>query len=171
MRKIRLERRLFPAPPPPPSGTSRPLPAWSEYQELRRKGVTLALLWREYKATHPEGLQCSRFWEGVPGLGGEARRRDAPSAPRRRADVRRLRRPDRAGRRAGDRRAASGAGLRGRARRVELHGRRGDVNAGPAGLDGVAPARLRVLRRVSRAGRPPTTCARPSAAPIATSLT
>ena len=63
MRKIRLERRLFPAPPPPPSGTSRPLPAWSEYQELRRKGVTLALLWREYKATHPEGLQCSRFWE------------------------------------------------------------------------------------------------------------
>ena len=43
-----LERRLFPA--PPPSGTSRPLPAWSEvHQELRRKGVTLSLLWQEYK--------------------------------------------------------------------------------------------------------------------------
>ena len=57
-----LERRLFPA--PPSSGTSRPLPAWSEvHQELRRKGVTLALLWQEYKATHPEGLQYSRFCE------------------------------------------------------------------------------------------------------------
>ena len=32
-----LERRLFPT--PPPSGTSRPLPAWSEvHQELRRTG-------------------------------------------------------------------------------------------------------------------------------------
>ena len=57
-----LERRLFPT--PPPSGTSRPLPAWSDvHQELRRKGVTLALLWQEYKATHPEGLQYSRFCE------------------------------------------------------------------------------------------------------------
>ena len=57
-----LERRLFPA--PPPSGTSRPLPAWSEvHQELRRKGVTLSLLWQEYKETHPEGLQYSRFCE------------------------------------------------------------------------------------------------------------
>ena len=57
-----LERRLFPA--PLPSGTSRPLPAWSEvHQELRRKGVTLSLLWQEYKATHPEGRQYSRFCE------------------------------------------------------------------------------------------------------------
>ena len=57
-----LERRLFPT--PPSSGTSRPLPAWSEvHQELRRKGVTLSLLWQEYKATHPEGLQYSRFCE------------------------------------------------------------------------------------------------------------
>lgn len=57
-----LERRLFPT--PPPSGTSRPLPAWSDvHRELRRKSVTLALLWQEYKATHPEGLQYSRFCE------------------------------------------------------------------------------------------------------------
>ena len=57
-----LERRLFPT--PPSSGTTRPLPAWSEvHQELRRKGVTLSLLWQEYKATHPEGLQYSRFCE------------------------------------------------------------------------------------------------------------
>jgi len=55
-----LERRLFPA--PVPKGTPRPLPVWSEvHGELKRKGVTLALLWQEYKATHPEGLQYSGF--------------------------------------------------------------------------------------------------------------
>ena len=55
-----LERRLFP--PPPPSNTSRPLPKWSEvHRELRRKSVTLSLLWEEYKALHPEGLQYSWF--------------------------------------------------------------------------------------------------------------
>ena len=40
-----LERRLFPA----PSGSSRPLPQWTRaHRELRRKDVTLALLWEEY---------------------------------------------------------------------------------------------------------------------------
>ena len=33
------------------------------HRELRGKGVTLALLWEEYKAVHPEGLQYSRFCE------------------------------------------------------------------------------------------------------------
>ena len=57
-----LERRLFPA--LPPSGPSRPLPEWSEvHRELGRKGVTLSLLWQEYKALHPEGLQYSWFCE------------------------------------------------------------------------------------------------------------
>ena len=57
-----LERRLFP--PPPPSRTARPLPDWSEvHRELRRKSVTLSLLWQEYKETHPEGLQYSWFCE------------------------------------------------------------------------------------------------------------
>ena len=57
-----LERRLFPA--LPSSHTSRPLPDWSEVRRaLRGKNVTLALLWQEYKAIHPEGLQYSRFCE------------------------------------------------------------------------------------------------------------
>ena len=57
-----LERRLFPA--LPSSHTSRPLPDWSEVRrELRGKNVTLALLWEEYKAIHPEGLQYRRFCE------------------------------------------------------------------------------------------------------------
>ena len=55
-----LERRLFPA--PPSSRASRPLPVWSEvHRELRRKSVTLALLWEEYKTLHPDGLQYSWF--------------------------------------------------------------------------------------------------------------
>ena len=40
------------------------LPDWSVVnQEFRRKGVTLALLWDEYKAANPEGFQYSWFCE------------------------------------------------------------------------------------------------------------
>ncbi|MFH1739858.1 MAG: IS21 family transposase, partial [bacterium] len=39
-----------------------PLPDWAEvHRELKRKGVTLSLLWMEYKAQHPGGYQYSRF--------------------------------------------------------------------------------------------------------------
>ncbi len=58
-----LEARLYPAVSQATADT-RPIPDWSEvHQELRRKGVTLRLLWEEYKAVHPEGLQYSRFCE------------------------------------------------------------------------------------------------------------
>jgi transposase len=60
MDEEQLERLLFP--PPPASSRQRPEPDWpSIHQELRRKGVTLALLWQEYKAAHPDGYQHSRF--------------------------------------------------------------------------------------------------------------
>lgn len=40
----------------------RPLPDWEwVYQELRKKGVTLQLLWREYRDTHSTGLGYSQF--------------------------------------------------------------------------------------------------------------
>ena len=41
----------------------RSLPQWSEiHQELHRKGVTLMLLWQEYKEQHPRtGYQYSQF--------------------------------------------------------------------------------------------------------------
>ena len=56
-----LERRLFPS-VPFVAAEHRPLPVWSEvHRELRRKGVTLFLLWQEYKAVHPEGYQYSWF--------------------------------------------------------------------------------------------------------------
>lgn len=56
-----LEARLFPRPHPE---RECPEPDWAEVdQELRRKGVTLSLLWQEYKAEHPEGYQYSRYCE------------------------------------------------------------------------------------------------------------
>lgn len=44
------------------SGPPKPLPDWrSIHEQLRRKGVTLQLLWEEYRQVHPEGYQRSRF--------------------------------------------------------------------------------------------------------------
>ena len=58
-----LEARLFPVAPVEP-GVERAIPDWARvHTERRRKGVTLALLWQEYKAEHPEGLQYSQFCE------------------------------------------------------------------------------------------------------------
>ena len=49
-------------PPAPEPGACRPLPEWSTvHRELRRKGVTLQLLWLEYKAAHPDGFQYTQF--------------------------------------------------------------------------------------------------------------
>ena len=58
-----LERQLFP-PPPAVASDERPVPDWTEvHRELKRKGVTLFLLWQEYKATHAQGFQYSWFCE------------------------------------------------------------------------------------------------------------
>jgi transposase len=55
-----LERALFP--PTAPSSVTRPLPDWSYiHTELRKKAVTLQLLWIEYREQHPEGLGYSQF--------------------------------------------------------------------------------------------------------------
>lgn len=41
---------------------NRPEPDWEYiYKELRKKGVTLQLLWREYRQQHSDGLGYSRF--------------------------------------------------------------------------------------------------------------
>jgi transposase len=65
-----LERKLFaPAGYNPPR--SKPLPDWSHiHAELRRRGVTLALLWQEYRGLHPDAYGYSRFCD----LYGEWRR-------------------------------------------------------------------------------------------------
>jgi transposase len=73
MSETELEHRLFP--PPIPSGETRPLPDFPQvHADLKRKGVTLALLWQEYKADYPDGLQYSQFcdryrlWQGKLGV-------------------------------------------------------------------------------------------------------
>ena len=46
---------------PTPEG-ARHVPDWAKvHQELRRKGVTLQLLWQEYRRDHPEGYGRSQF--------------------------------------------------------------------------------------------------------------
>jgi transposase len=58
-----LERLLFPSRVGDLSG-SIPQPDWAYmHGELRRKGVTLSLLWEEYRAVHPGGYGYSRFCE------------------------------------------------------------------------------------------------------------
>ena len=58
-----LEQCLFPAAQTGP-GPVRFVPDWSAvHRELRRAGVTLALLWEEYRAVHVQGYGYSRFCE------------------------------------------------------------------------------------------------------------
>ena len=57
-----LSTRLFPPPSSLPPPQSRPLPDFPYInRELRTKGVTLALLWEEYRQENPDGYQYSRF--------------------------------------------------------------------------------------------------------------
>ena len=59
-----LEQLLFLKPQPDTSCTRprRPAADWAYiHKELRRKAVTLMLLWQEYKEQHPDGLQYSQF--------------------------------------------------------------------------------------------------------------
>ena len=65
-----LEGLLFPLRPRATRGAF-PQPDWTHvHGELRRKGVTLALLWEEYRSVHPDGYGYSRYcelythWEG-----------------------------------------------------------------------------------------------------------
>jgi transposase len=44
------------------NASKKPLPDWAQvHQELRKKGVTLQLLWREYRDCHPEGVGYTWF--------------------------------------------------------------------------------------------------------------
>lgn len=57
-----IEALLFPI--EVPKLTDRPLPVMAELRkELQIKGVTLQLLWHEYKERYPEGYQYSQFCE------------------------------------------------------------------------------------------------------------
>jgi transposase len=58
-----LERRLF-TPAGFHDGPTKPLPDCPKvHEELKRRGVTLMLLWEEYRAEHADGYGYSRFCE------------------------------------------------------------------------------------------------------------
>ena len=59
-----LLERLMSSAVSPEGAPAKPLPDWPAiHEQLRRKGVTLQLLWQEYRQTHPDGYQYSRFCE------------------------------------------------------------------------------------------------------------
>jgi transposase len=58
-----LYEKLFGEPTPAPE-KARPLPDWEEVRkELRKKGVTLRLIWVEYIEKYPDGYKHSQFEE------------------------------------------------------------------------------------------------------------
>ena len=59
-----LWEKLFPPRPKEGASQSRPEPDMARiHRELRRKGVTLRLLWQEYLESNPDGYRYSRFCE------------------------------------------------------------------------------------------------------------
>ena len=54
--------------PAAPAESQRPKPDWAEiHQEMRRKGVTLMLLWQEYQERHPgHGLPVQSVRQPLP---------------------------------------------------------------------------------------------------------
>jgi transposase len=71
MRDIELEGCLYGVPGVKPGRRKLPEPDWSVVaRELKRKHVTLQVLWEEYISEHPDGYRYSRFcdlfrrWEG-----------------------------------------------------------------------------------------------------------
>jgi transposase len=58
-----LESRLFPPQTPIPPEKRQMPPMEYLHQERKKKGVTLMLLWHEYKQANPDGYQYSQFCE------------------------------------------------------------------------------------------------------------
>jgi len=59
-----LNQKLFPEEQAIQSESEVPMPDWVKMNtEKRQKGVTLRLLWLEYKEQHPNGYQYSQFCE------------------------------------------------------------------------------------------------------------
>ena len=123
------------------------------HAELRRPGVTLLLLWEEYRAGQPDGYGYSRFCD----LYADWRARLSPTMRQTHPAGERLF-VDYAGQTVAVIDAATGetragADLRRRPRRLQLHLRRGTLDAGAAGLDRLPRQRLRLLRRRHAADR------------------
>src|SRR4029079_3822133 len=84
-----LEQRLYPPPPATTVRRERPEVGWQEvHEELRRKGMTLSLIWEEYRERCPQGYQYSRFcglyreWRGEAGRANGRPRGHRPATAR-----------------------------------------------------------------------------------------
>ena len=72
-----LERRLF-TPAGFHEGSTKRLPDWTKvHEELKRRGVTLMILWEEHRAEHVDGHGYSRYVAPGIMLRGGRRARDA----------------------------------------------------------------------------------------------
>ena len=148
-----LEARLFPEAGTKQGHRRQVEPDWASiHRELKRKHVTLSILWDEYIERDPDGLSLFALLRAVSGLGRQALGHDAPDPCRRRQAVRRLRRRHGAGdHRPADRRDPPGADLRRGAGRLELHLCRGDLDAGARPIGSApTPARLQAIGGVPR---------------------
>ena len=143
-----LERRLFP-PRAAGSSAARTDPDWSHiHTEMKRRGVTLALLWQEYRGEHARRLRLQLVLRAVQRLAQAHHADDAPDACGRREAVRRLGRRCHRGVRSHHGRRAWCAHLCRGARRVELHLCGSTLDRDAAGLDRRACERaLRDRRR------------------------
>jgi transposase len=65
--EVQLQERLLASPPseaPASPASAKAAPDWAAvHEQLRRKGVTLQLLWQEYRQAQPDGYRYSRFCE------------------------------------------------------------------------------------------------------------
>lgn len=62
LKEKELYRQLFPEKAKPV--VTRPMPKWDDvHRELSKRGVTLTLLWKEYRDEHPDGYGFTQFRE------------------------------------------------------------------------------------------------------------
>ena len=115
-----LETRLFGRAGVAQGQRRRAEPDWAALaRELKRPGITMTILWEEYREVHPEGYGYQPLLRPASWIRTAADHGDAP-APRRRGDgVRRLFGQADRDRRSDDRRNPRGGDFRRRARRLE----------------------------------------------------
>ena len=124
-----LELRLFGRAGASTGQRRRVEPDWAALaRELKRPGVTMMILWEEYRETHRR-LWLQPVLRSASRLRAAADAGDAPASCRRRQGVRGLFRQADRDRRSDDRRDPRSRDFRRRARRLEPHLRRGDLDA------------------------------------------
>ena len=152
-----LERQLFGRGAAAPGQRRRVEPDWAALaRELKRAGVTMTILWEEYREANPGGYGYSRFCDLLCARVRTAADPGDASAPRPRGEgVRRLFGQTDRDRRSDDGRDPRGGDFRRRARRLEAHLRRSDLDADVARLDRRSRAHVPLFRRRAQAAGAP----------------